>query len=322
MAVSSFVKTEDDVWIIPDYKDSNIKLFNSRGELLSLFGRRGPGPLEFSSPRDCSYQAPYLAVYDFSKQRVVLYRKEGREGFSRIREFVRPFDFIDLRFMGNELLVAGFIAESERSQYCLYSHGIEDGRIRYILPNYVKYGFSSFREYDANKNDKLQIGGAAYCDVDDRFIYFIWEGDLRIIKIDRKTLSRETFGVITKNYRKPAMTNALTAAFNAMNNEGIDAEYQKMSFVNGIFADKDFLGVLYQNYDSREGLWKIFLQLYSLDGRLLKESALSDAVTYVEYHCNNTFYDRTDRSLYYLSITYDKATSLDQYRIIKYRIEP
>lgn len=322
MAVSGFAKTGDDIFIVPDYKDGNVKLFDGQGSLLKIWGQRGPGPLEFLSPRTCEYMAPFLALYDFSKQRVDIYKKEGPTDFAKLSGFVCPYGFIDLRFMGDEILVAAYIAVSDNRRYGLYSRNLKNGRIQYILLNEEKYGFSSFRGYESKKKEVLPLGSAGYCAVVDDNIYFVWEGDLRIIKIDRATRRHEAFGQRTKNYTKPAVTRALDQAFESRTVQDIEAEYQKMSFVNGLFADKDFIGVIYQNYDHQTALWKMFLQLYSLDGKLLKEAALPEAETYVNFRCNNSFYDCADRTLYYLSITYDPATSLDRYKIIKYRIEP
>ena len=89
----------------------------------------------------------------------------------------------------------------------------------------------------------------------------MWEGDLKILKIDGSTKKWESFGHKTKNYRQPKVTTALEMAISVLSPEGMDAEFAKMSFVNSIFADKGFVGVIYQNYDHKGSLWMMFLLL-------------------------------------------------------------
>jgi hypothetical protein len=322
MAVESFVRTEDGVFIVPDYKDGNFKLYDEKGNLITVWGRRGPGPMEFLSPRGSDYQSKTLAVSDFSKQRIYIFKRTGRTNFEKITEFVYPvLDKFNPRLANGRIYISGYAPVSDKEAYSLFSRDLQTGELEYILPNWTKYGFSSFGQYDSKKNSVLSLGGAGFCDVLEDSIYFVWEGDLKILKIDGSTKKWESFGYKTKNYRQPKVTTALEMAISVLSLEGMDTEFAKMSFVNAIFADKGFVGVVFQNYDSKSSLWKMFLQLYTPSGEFITETPLQDAVTYIDFRAGNSFYDRESHTLYYLSIRYDEKTNLDRYEIISYKIE-
>jgi len=321
MAAGSFIKTQDDIFIVPDYKGGNLKLYDINGNLIKICGKSGFGPLEFLSPRSCDYEKPFLSIFDFARQRIFLYRRVGRTEFERVSEFVCPNDNANIKLMEDQVLIAGYIAVSDKKQYGLYTRNLKSGKIRYILPEEVKYGFTSFDQFDSHRLSTVPVGISGYCDVFGNTIYFVWEGDLRIIKINKLTYGYEFFGEKTNNYVKPRVTKKLEESFQNLSLKDTLAEFSKMSFITGIFADKDFVGVIYQNYDQESSLWKMFLQLYTPEGKLLHETALPNAVTYIDFHANNSFYDREKHILYYLSITFDEKTALDKYEMMKYRIE-
>jgi hypothetical protein len=321
-AVEGFAKTEDDVFVVPDYKEGNIKLFDDHGELIKVLGRKGPGPLDFGSPRNCDYCAPLLAISDFGRQRIFVYRKVGHTNFEKVSDFPLPvLDKIYPKLMEDQILIPGYVAVSDKKQYGLYTIDLSRGQLRYILPIETKYGFSSLNEFESKKGSLLSLGSTAYCDVFGGSILFVWEGNLRIIKIDKATNAFVTFGKKPANYIKPKVTRALEEAFQTLSAKDVETEYSKMSFINGLFADKDFVGVIYQNFDEKTSLWKMYVQFYSPRGELLKEIDLPEAETYISFRANTSYYDRAKRALYFLSITYDQKTTLDQYKIMKYKID-
>jgi len=322
MAAESFVRTEDGLFIIPDYRDGNFKLYDDDGNLVAVWGKRGPGPLEFLSPRSCHYQPKILAVSDFSKQRILTFKRTGKTEFEKVSEFAFPvLDKFNLKLADGRVFIAGLISLSDKESYSLYSRDLRSGDIQYLLPTEAKYGFLSFSQFDSKKHTVLPIGSAGFCDVMGNYVYFIWEGNLRIIRIDRTSKARESFGEKTPSYRQPKVTSALEIAMSLLSAKDAEAEYAKMSFVNTIFADEGFIGVIYQNYDGKDSLWKMYLQLYTPAGKLIKESPLPDAVTYINFRASNSFYDRESNTLYYLSIRYDEKTSLDRYEIVAFKIE-
>jgi len=320
MAAASFIKTEDDVFIVPDYKDGNLKLYDINGNLIKIWGTKGPGPLEFLSPVSCDYKKPLIAIFDLANQRIFIYRRVGRTEFERLSEFVCLLDKPNIKLLEDQVLIPGFIAVSATKQYGLYMRNLKTGHIQYILPEEIKYGFTSFSQFDSQRLNTVPVGTAGYCDTYGNFIYYVWEGNLRIIKINKLTNKYEFFGETPNNYVKPRVTKELQEGFRILSREVIEAEFSKMSFITGIFADKDFVGVIYKKYDAKKSLWEMSLQLYTPEGKLFSETVLANAVTYINFRANNSFYDRDKRILYYLSIVYDENTSLDKYEIIMYKI--
>ncbi len=53
---------------------------------------------------------------------------------------------------------------------------------------------------------------------------------------------------------------------------------QQMSYIVDLFANKDFVGLLYGNYYKKLSAWKIFLQLYTPEGKFLKELIIPENI--------------------------------------------
>lgn len=142
---------------------------------------------------------------------------------------------------------------------------------------------------------------------------------MRVIKINLKTKQREFFGKETKNYNRPKVSRKISEAFDQRNVKKIEEEWEKMSRVFGVFADEDFVGILYTNLDKKLSLWKATLHLYSPGGEFLREENLPFAEDYGRFMQN--FYDDENNYLYILSRHIDEETSIDECEVLKYKIE-
>jgi hypothetical protein len=78
-------------------------------------------------------------------------------------------------------------------------------------------------------------------------------------------------------------------------------EKRKHSFISGVFADTEFVGIIYYNYSSEIGAWTPILQIYSPDGALLSELPLPDVSSLDDYTLKHFYYRQDSNRLYYLS---------------------
>jgi len=319
MSISCFAVTEDEMLILPDVKDGNIKFYDNTGNLIKIWGRRGPGPDEFQSPMYCDYQKPYYIHLDLGKMRISIYKRAERAKFVRINEILCVGCFSDVRLLNKNVLVAGNKEDSNGNKFALYVKDFEDKETHYLLPSYVKYGFKSAYGFDRKYGEISPIGVTAHFHVHGDYVYYVWEGRLRIVRINLKTKKMGTFGQETKNYVRPKVTKGILEARRIRKGIIERKEKEKMSWVTGVFADEDFIGLIYTNFDKVSSLWKAFLQLYSPEGELMSEVALPDAVTYVMGGPSN-FYKKDDQHLYILSRRLNEEGYMDEYEIFKYKI--
>jgi hypothetical protein len=196
----------------------------------------------------------------------------------------------------------------------------KDKRIVCLLPVELRYGFKSIKEHDQKYGDISKITTMlGFLDTYGDNVYFVWDALLRVTKINLKTKQWEFFGKETKNYSKPKVSRIIIDAFNQRNVKKIEEEWENMSRVFGVFADEDFVGILYSNLDKKLSLWKAILQLYSPEGKFLREEQLPFAENDGSFLRN--FYDEENDYLYILSRHVNEETSIEECEILKYKIE-
>jgi hypothetical protein len=83
-----------------------------------------------------------LAVSDFSKQRILTFKRTGKTEFEKVSEFAFPvLDKFNLKLADGRVFIAGLISLSDKESYSLYSRDLRSGDIQYLLPTEAKYGF-------------------------------------------------------------------------------------------------------------------------------------------------------------------------------------
>lgn len=99
----------------------------------------------------------------------------------------------------------------------------------------------------------------------------------------------------------------------------MDDILSRYSFVSGIFADKNFFGVIYLNREKRiqgENYFVPYYQIYDHSGKLLGEGQIEDYYTMDNF--TPLFYQKRKGLLFLLSTT-DNESGL-KYTIYKYEI--
>ncbi|MBN2267683.1 MAG: hypothetical protein JW725_05110 [Candidatus Babeliaceae bacterium] len=306
--------------IVSDRKASDIKIFDMKGKLIKTLGRKGPGPGELNFPYCCAYQFPYLAVFDFGKRQIIIFKQTGISDFEYLKQILCVGLGSDIALSGESVIVSGYTRDKNAKEYGIYKINLQTLEKKEILPIERKYNLDSYTKYK-NLYDKsfLTIGTGGYIALCKQFLYSIWEGDLVISRIGSDGII--SFGEKTKNYSAPQATAEWKKAYKEMNGRQYDQECKNFSSIIGIFANDDFIGVLYGNYSNEFSRWEIYLQLYnSRDNQFLKELKLPGAVDESDSQPYHSFYFCKDKNvLYYISR--ELSEDQDIYKIHQYQIQ-
>jgi hypothetical protein len=80
------------------------------------------------------------------------------------------------------------------------------------------------------------------------------------------------------------------------------------------------VGLLYGNYNKKLSAWKIFLQLYTPEGKFLHESILPEVLISIHYKpAPTSFFEKNKNLLHYMYHQIDKDLN-DIYSIATYKI--
>jgi hypothetical protein len=314
----SICVTEDEFFLIPDSGARNIKIYKKEEKFLNLvstIGRKGYRPGKFLKPTFCFYNKNErkLGVMDFGRKKIIFYKKKDGIKFEYEKEISCWRGGTGIQLIGNKLFISGYATDPNGNPHDFCSIDLTNGQITYLLPSYYKYGLKSFREYETQyrkKPDIPLIGINGWFDIHEDDAYFIWEGNLKIIKVNivSGNIEPEPFGMQPPHYVKPYASKKMSEARSKRNSNLADSERAKMSYVTNIFVKRKYILVVYEGPVTQEKLPNSWLQFYSLDGEFLKEEPIEDN------HGPRMWFNK-DKSILY-SFSNDKG----KYYILKYKI--
>jgi hypothetical protein len=317
----SLCVTEDEFFIIPDYGAGDIKIYEKNGTSLSLkkaIGRYGYGPGELAKPA-CSFYDKVegqLAVMDFGRKKILIYHRlaGNRCDFKLVKEIHCRTGAWDIKLAGKRLFISGYITDPDKNPYDFYFIDITNDHITYLMPSHYKYGLKSFREYKKeyrNKIDIKAIGVAGWFDIHGDNVYFSWEGNLKVRKLNFVTvkIDETPFGNKKTNYVEFTKSE-FKELLNAYEKRDLNLTLKlrkKRSYVKNIFTTSNHVVVI---YGGGKGNW---MQFYSFDGSFVKEVEIPGQIEGARM-----WMDKEKQILYTLSPG-SKAGS-NQYFILKYAI--
>lgn len=319
---ASFVVLEDGKLLFTDIRDKNsqLKIFNEDGKLIKAWGKMGPGPEEFGGLGFPDYKSPYLAVSDAGKRRIYIFKKLNNDEFKRIGDILAWEQSGNIKIYDKSVLIWGFIVSPQGKKYGLFMRDFNEKETRYILPIEYSYGARSMSEHKKVVDEVSGISAIAFFDVYDDTVFYVSDVRLKIIKVNLKFNQIEIFGQEGENFR-PVKMNKITKETLIKTRSGLEDIMTKHSFVSGIFADREFVGVIYVHREKKIGdtLYYVpYVQIYDHSGKLLREQRLTSF--YSEERIVPLYYQKDSRYLYLCSIIY--GTEFTKYLIHKYQLEP
>lgn len=310
--------TEDEFFIIPDQGAGNIKIYEKHGSSLrwmKTIGRKGYATGELVKPAYSFYDKveSQFAVMDFGKKKILIYHKIGINDFKLVKEISCWAGAWDIKLAGTRLFISGYTTDPDKKPYDLYYIDLIDEEKTYLITSHCKYGLKSLQEYEKEyrmKPDIRAIGIKGCFDIHEDNIYYTWEGDLNVRKLNYLSGQIEkSFGNKTTNYVQPMVSKELLKAYKTRDLKRFIEERQKSSYVKNLFTTVNHVLVIYDSGGGR-GNW---MQLYEFDGRFVKEVSIPGQIENARM-----WMDKEKQILYTLS-TESKAGS-NQYFILKYEI--
>jgi hypothetical protein len=320
----SFCVTNEELFLIPDFKEGDVKVYEKNEGFLKLkhtIGKKGYGSNDFSKPTYCFYDNDELefAVLDHGIRKIFIYDHIGYLDFKRVDEVPCLYGGSDIQLSNNKLFIAGYISDQDKWHYELYSIDLSNRKTTFILPSYYKFGFKSFREFEiqiAQNVDIRVIGINGWFDIYSENAFFVWEGNLKIIKVNVESGEGHPkfFGEKPPHYVKPHSTDKLIQGQKKRRVDTINREKAEMSYVRNVFTSpkSKYILVIYEGPASRNKKGYSRLQFYSLDGDFIKEVPIQLG------SAPKMWFNKEKNILYALSK--NPETTGQRYFILKYKI--
>jgi hypothetical protein len=318
---SSFCTTEDNLFLITDHKAGIVKIFKKEENLLKFINVLGPRfeNKKFVYPIYCFYNRKkgMLGVFDYGVREIFIFNREKSGEFTWIKNVPCQWGGYDIQFAGDaeQLVVSGFLNDNENKPFDLYSINIKTGKINYLLPSHQKYNLRNFEDYILEYRQKRTlpaVGIYAFIDIQGNELFFVWEGALRIIRLNLLSRKQMVFGHETPDYAKPDGYSLATFYKNA-DQKNLRKKKETMAFIRNIFATPGHVFLVYETAKSKNSNNLIFrLQTYTPDGFFLEDVLIPGNP------CRQMWFDKENHELYALSEK--KGSNNNEFSIIKYKI--
>jgi hypothetical protein len=307
----SFFVTEDDHIFILDKKDSNIKIYDFKGNLINIFGRKGMGPDEFITPCYGTYKTPWVVFMDFGRGSCFLYKRSSIKILEFYEKYIEIGYINSYQVMNNEeILMAGDKRDNEGRLYSVSIYNHVSKKYEYLLPFEKSYEVNSVKEW-MEKDRTKYIESDLFCDWLGDYIYHVWTGELKIMKLNRRTKKFSYFGKKTENYVQPYVTPEIKKAFLERKNNLYFSLGNTMSFVRYLFTmNSGHIGIIYTGRLKNNKYIPVMLQIYTSSGEFIKEFELlsAQASNYNELY----YFFNKEKDLFYILDT-ETSKDFDQY---------
>ncbi|UCH95258.1 MAG: hypothetical protein JSV88_00045 [Candidatus Aminicenantes bacterium] len=318
----SFCVTEDKLFLLPDYQTGSIKVFNNEGNFLKFIKELGPrfGKKGFMQPTYCFYSQNEgkLGVLDNKARKVFILDRQGKIGFSLFKEIVGKGYGYDIEFAGGgeQVVISGYLIDKQSLPFDLYSINIKNGQTNYLLPSHEKYNLESYDEYVLEYRQKQTlpaIGIKAFIDIQGDDLFFVWEGALRIIKLDLVSKKQVVFGHATPHYTKPDGSR-LSDSYKKRKVETTWKKRKKMTYVRNIFATSRHVFLVYEmGKNNKSNTSKFRMQTYTLEGDFLGD------VLFPGNPGRQMWFDKEKYELY--AFSEQPGNDNGEFSILKYKIK-
>lgn len=283
----SFCVTEDEMFLIPDHTAGTIKILGRSGNSLVFIeeiGRNGFGKnrqKRFSRPMYCLYNQyeGKVGIIDYGEKgksetkRIFVFERNGKVDLKLFKDFEckRLGDDIKLAGDGNQMVISGYLLNKENMPFDLYSINLRTGQTNYLLPSHKKYNLKTNDDYELEYDQRQTlpaIGIMAFIDIQGDDVFFVWEGAMRIIKLNLRSKEEKVFGFETPHYTKPNGLR-LSKFYKKRELETMwKEELKTMSYIRNIFATSRHIFLVYETGRNKKSDYvsKYRLQTYTPDG--------------------------------------------------------
>ena len=293
-------------------------LYNQNGRFLKSWKTVGQGPGEYQGMWRNDYSKPYMGVLDLRVQKLILYRRVGLSDFQWIEDIFSASRHVKNFKLDKDKIIFDGPVFYKNSYYFIHIRDLQSKKDEYYLPAAVRYGQKPGADYQKPDGEFRRLWGPpwSYLDVFDGYVYSAWIGMLNVIKINMITKEWTTFGHKTENYSQPKVWKVSMADLKKASRWSKENR-AKFSFVTGVFADRDMVGLIYMNHNSKKSCWEPVLQHYDGVGVFVKEEKLAGVQN--TWPRLDYYYSRDTGCLYVLNMTEFDSGEVE-FEILKYQI--
>ncbi|MCK5056793.1 MAG: hypothetical protein KAT34_09075 [Candidatus Aminicenantes bacterium] len=283
----NFCVTEDKIFLLPDYQAGKVKVFSENGSFLKFIrelGSENIGEEKMLNPMYCFYSRHEgkLGVFDYGARRLFIYKRSGQVEFDLIKVVDCQRLGYDMDFSGDgkQLIVSGYVTDKDNIPFDLYSINIETlkineiRQINHLLPSYQKYGLADNEEFQSKyftEQTLPAVGIKAFFDTSGDELFYVWEGALRVIKLNLRSKELTTFKHETLNYTKPN-GNKLAESHKNGDLKTTWKKQKKYAYVRNIFATPRHVLLVYETATSNiNNTSAIRMQIYNIEGKYIDE---------------------------------------------------
>jgi hypothetical protein len=253
------------------------------------------------------------------RRQFTLYQRGKKAFLKEIKHLRSIYMGNDVAMMTNDkALIAGHTPGKDGTNWKCYTYDFNTGQYNYLVTEAAKFGFSSDKEYQKARKKISEIGSSSFCDWWGDYAYFVWKGNLRIMKINMKTKELVTFGKKTENYSQPLATDRFKKAKQERNLRVVGEEMGKCSYIMGLYTNKNYLLLAYNRPRIKgEEVNSRMLQFYTLDGTFLDEKKMTQGTGCLFYLSK----DKNDDVLYMIrpsdNFEEDETRLINRFKIVK-----
>lgn len=271
-----FAVTKEEKFFLNDLQAQKIMLYDRSGHFIKSWKMRGQGPGEYQGMYRINFMEPYLGILDLPGRKLVLYRWNKSQKLEWIKNIQsQSQSFNNFQFYKNIVIFDGLVRD-ESGQHYLQSYDLQEKKQSLFLPAGVRFGQSPEEDILKPGDAYTKFSGLwgliyGYLDVYDNHIYSVWNGMSEIIKIDIETKKWVVISHKSKNYKQP-------------DNRRVNQEerrngtwWQNVSWVKGVIADNNIIGLIYLTYDWKKSCYVPYLQTFNKNGVFQKENILEGA---------------------------------------------
>jgi hypothetical protein len=322
---SFIISNKEDVYIV-DYKAADIKIYDSKGNKINIFGRMGVGPNEFVKPNVISYFNDNIIIYDIMLgARLYKIKRDKLELYGQYRFLPGMLLVMNVRFINEKrLLFSGIIPRIKNKKkvfYTLCEYDMEKSKTKFILPGIIDYGVKTTEEFTKRFAKYInEISPMSYIDNTKDYIFYIKAVDLNLIRINRKNGKIAVFKKESRYFKiSSRILHQLKKANEKRDRFLIDEALKKIPLVMSLFiTSNNKIMIIYSVYDKKRSRQNLYYRLCDINGKIIKESLFYKAGS--EYKSDLlSYYNKKNRSLYILDSETLKNSDL-KYKISKFKM--
>lgn len=303
------VDEKENIYVV-DGDSSNIKIYNKDGKLLKTFGRKGGGPGEFMYPFRVDVNDKWICVQDVHALKYIIFDRTFKE-IKRIFYLLSPNDtFIISK---DRIIANGYFVEKNGKEFIGIIIDFSGKVIKALIP------FQYPRDDMWNRvTDSL-----SFLDIsNNEEIYFVKEREVKVFKFNKSGELVRKFGENPSYFYQCKKTKDFDLIYKGNSqSEMMEADERwrrSFSWVSGIFALKDLVGVIITNFNNKLNKWEYFLRCYDCDGNLLENGKKIEGIGKSSYQHFFMIDSNHEDKIYILETLDDEKEP--KYRFSKYKV--